>query len=348
MRRPLRRSIIGHLHRTGVPEMTMPLPIAAPDGPSRPFPDDDARWAAVAARDRSADGQFYSAVVTTGVFCRPSCPGRPLRKNVRFYDTRAGARAAGFRACKRCHPDRLPEEGTLGALADRLAALDWQAIGAELDTRGCAVVAGLLDADACAGLVALGGEPSRFRSRVVMARHGFGQGEYSYFASPLPPLVGALRAGLYPPLAEIANRWARRLGSEDRFPARHEALLRHCAAAGQTKPTPLLLTYGPGDYNCLHQDVYGDVHFPLQAAVLLDEPGVDFAGGEFVLVEQRPRMQSRPEVVPLGRGDAVIFAGATRPRHGTRGDHRVTLRHGVSRVRAGTRRALGVILHDAR
>jgi len=327
--------------------MNMPLPSPAPAAALR-FPDEDARWAAVAARDPTADGGFYSAVVTTGVYCRPSCAGRPLRRNVRFFDTREEARAAGFRACKRCHPDRLAPALAADVLAERIAAIDWQAVGAELDERGSAVVERLLTPEACAEAVALGQEPGRFRSRVVMARHGFGQGEYSYFADPLPPLVAGLRSRLYPPLAGIANRWARRLGSDLRFPAKHEALRAQCAAAGQTRPTPLLLTYGPGDYNCLHQDIYGDVHFPLQAAVLLDEPGRDFAGGEFVLVEQRPRMQSRPEVVPLGRGDAVIFAGATRPRHGTRGDHRVTLRHGVSRVRAGTRHALGVIFHDAR
>jgi hypothetical protein len=182
---------------------------------------------------------------------------------------------------------------------------------------------------------------------VVMARHGFGRGEYQYFAAPLPEPVAALRAALYPPLAEIANRWAGRLGAADRYPPTHAEFLARCHAAGQTRPTPLLLRYGPGDYNCLHQDLYGPLAFPLQVAVLLSEPGRDFSGGEFVLVENRPRMQSAASVVPLVQGEAVAFAVNQRPVDGTRGDYRVTLRHGVSRIRAGQRMTLGIIFHDA-
>ncbi len=230
----------------------------------------------------------------------------------------------------------------------RLAAIDWQAVGGELDVRGCALLSGLLTPDDCQALAGLYRDGSHFRSRVVMARHGFGQGEYRYFSYPLPPLVQTLRAALYPPLANIANDWNRRMALKGTFPADHADFLSACHAAGQRRPTPLLLQYGPGDYNCLHQDLYGDLSFPLQAAFLLSEPGRDFQGGEFVLTEQRPRMQSRAEVVPLRQGDAVIFAVNQRPVQGTRGDYRVTMRHGVSRVRSGQRHTLGVIFHDAR
>jgi len=227
------------------------------------------------------------------------------------------------------------------------AALDWSCIERELDACGAAVLPRLLDPADCAGLIALYDDPARFRSRVVMARHGFGRGEYQYFADPLPPLVARLRAALYPPLAAIANRWAAALGDTTRFPDHHAAFLARCHAAGQTRPTPLLLRYGPGDYNCLHQDLYGAEVFPLQVAVLLSEPGEDFSGGAFVLTEQRPRMQSRAEVVTLGRGDAVVFPVHHRPVRGTRGVYRVTMRHGVSRVHGGSRHTLGVIFHDA-
>jgi uncharacterized protein len=232
-------------------------------------------------------------------------------------------------------------------VTDRLAAYDWQAISDALDQEGWACLPGLLthaESDATASLYY---DDAPFRSRVVMARHGFGRGEYRYFAYPLPELVAALRSLLYMRLAPIANSWHERMGLTVRFPADHTSFLTRCHAAGQARPTPLLLRYGPGDYNCLHQDLYGEHVFPLQVAALLSEPGDDFAGGEFVLIEQRPRMQSRAAVVPLRRGDAVIFAVNARPVRGARGDYRVTMRHGVSRVTAGRRHTLGVIFHDA-
>jgi hypothetical protein len=224
---------------------------------------------------------------------------------------------------------------------------DWTAIEASLATRGHAVLNRVLPADACAALAASYADEDGFRSRVVMARHGFGSGEYRYFAYPLPALVERLRTTLYPGLAQIANRWNEALGAPERFPEQHAAFLERCHQAGQTKPTPLLLQYGPGDYNCLHQDVYGEHVFPLQVTFLLSAPGQDFEGGEFVLVEQRPRMQSRVDVVPLGQGDGVIFPVHHRPVQGGRGAYRVNLRHGVSRVRAGRRHTLGIIFHDA-
>ncbi|MES2452372.1 MAG: 2OG-Fe(II) oxygenase [Pseudomonadota bacterium] len=207
---------------------------------------------------------------------------------------------------------------------------------------------GLLSAAECEATAALYGPGPAFRSHVVMARHGFGQGEYRYFAYPLPPLVAGLRGALYPRLAPIANSWNERMGIDGRFPEDHAAFLDRCHEAGQSRPTPLLLRYGAGDYNCLHQDLYGEHVFPLQVAILLSAPGEDFTGGEFVLTEQRPRMQSRAEVVPLMRGDAVVFAVNQRPHRGARGDYRVALRHGVSKVRTGHRHTLGIIFHDAR
>jgi hypothetical protein len=232
-------------------------------------------------------------------------------------------------------------------LEARVASLDWPSLQAELDAFGCAVVPRLLSAAECEATAGLYGPTAAFRSQVVMARHGYGRGEYRYFAYPLPPLVQDLRTALYPRLAPIANRWHEALGLAPRFPDDHAAFLDRCHAAGQARPTPLLLRYGAGDYNCLHQDLYGEHVFPLQAAVLLSSPGADFAGGEFVLTEQRPRMQSRAEVVPLGQGDAVVFAVNMRPVRGARGAYRVIMRHGVSRLRAGQRHTLGIIFHDA-
>ena len=229
----------------------------------------------------------------------------------------------------------------------RLAAVDWAALAADLDAHGASVIGGLLTPARCQATAALYAADDSFRSRVVMERHGFGRGEYKYFAYPLPALVAELRAALYPPLAPIANRWNAELGVGARYPAGHGAFIARCHAAGQAKPTPLLLSYGAGDYNCLHQDLYGEQVFPLQATILLSEPGRDFAGGEFVMTEQRPRMQSRPEVVALGQGDAVVFAVHHRPVRGARGVYRVSMRHGVSRVRRGHRRTLGIIFHDA-
>jgi hypothetical protein len=230
--------------------------------------------------------------------------------------------------------------------ATRLAWVDWTGLAGELDARGNAVVERLVSPAQCRAIAALYADNERFRSRIEMARHGFGRGEYKYFNYPLPPLVAELRTRLYPPLAAIANRWNAALGIDLRYPAAHPAFVARCHAAGQTKPTPLLLRYGEGDYNCLHQDLYGEHVFPLQATILLSD-GSEFAGGEFVLTEQRPRMQSRPEVVPLRQGDAVIFAVQHRPVQGSRGVYRVNMRHGVSRVRRGQRQTLGIIFHDA-
>lgn len=230
--------------------------------------------------------------------------------------------------------------------AERVAAYDWPAIGADLDESGAALLPALVAAEDCAALARAYDDDWRFRSRVVMARHGFGRGEYKYFAYPLPDLVEALRLALYPCLAPIAERWNAALGEASRYPDTLAEYLARCRRAGQAKPTPLLLSYGPGDYNCLHQDLYGEQFFPLQATVLLS-PRADFAGGEFVLTEQRPRMQSRVDVVPLAQGDAVLFAVNRRPVQGARGAYRVAMRHGVSRIVSGRRRTLGIIFHDA-
>jgi hypothetical protein len=249
------------------------------------------------------------------------------------------------------HPFSLGEKdvrdgGTDDGLA-ALGALDWPAIEHDLDADGCAVAPKLLSPETCRELAALYSDDARFRSRIVMAAHGFGRGEYKYFAYPLPDPIAALRRGFYSRLAPIADRRNEAMGVPVRYPDEHEAFLKRCHEAGQKRPTPLLLRYGPGDYNCLHQDVYGEHLFPLQVAILLSEPILDFTGGEFVLTEQRPRMQSRAEVAPLTQGDGVIFAVRERPVQGTRGTYRVNLRHGVSRIRSGERFTLGVIFHDA-
>ncbi len=227
------------------------------------------------------------------------------------------------------------------------SSLDWNRVRQELDTQGAALLGSVLSTDECLSIAETYRRDELFRSRVVMARHGFGRGEYKYFAYPLPEAIAALRAALYPPLADIANQWNEAIAIETRYPADHNEYLDRCHQAGQTKPTPLLLRYEQGDYNCLHQDLYGEHVFPLQATVLLSEPERDFTGGEFVLTEQRPRMQSRAQVMPLRQGEAVVFAVRHRPVRGTRGTYRVTMRHGVSLLRSGRRYTLGIIFHDA-
>ncbi|WP_429304768.1 2OG-Fe(II) oxygenase [Paraburkholderia sp. GAS199] len=232
-------------------------------------------------------------------------------------------------------------------LAQRVDAIDWFDVEEALNAYGCATLPKLLNSRECDALAALYSRDDIYRSRVVMARHGFGRGEYKYFAYPLPTVVADLRAEIYPRLVPVANRWNEAMGIAVRYPGDHAEFIERCHAAGQTRPTPLLLQYATDDYNCLHQDLYGEHVFPLQIAVLLSEPGEDFTGGEFVMTEQRPRMQSRTEVVPLRKGDAVVFAVHHRPVQGTRGAYRVNLRHGVSRLRSGQRHTLGVIFHDA-
>jgi hypothetical protein len=233
------------------------------------------------------------------------------------------------------------------AIAARVTSIDWQKTTSSLDEQGWAMLPKLLTPDQCRKIAELYEENEKFRSKVVMARHGFGRGEYKYFSYPLPNVVGQLRNSLYPPLAIIANRWNELMGLDGRYPSDHAEYLSHCHVAGQVRPTPLLLQYGPDDYNCLHQDLYGELVFPLQVAILLSKPGEDFEGGEFVLSEQRPRMQSRPSVVPLTQGDGVVFAVNQRPMKGVRGYYRTVLRHGVSRIRSGHRHTVGIIFHDA-
>jgi hypothetical protein len=232
--------------------------------------------------------------------------------------------------------------------SERVERFDWRSVAEELGDRGVAILPNLLTPEECRQIASLYPDEARFRSHVIMARHGFGKGEYKYFSYPLPEPIGGLRAALYPRLAPIANAWNERMGIGVRYPARHDDFLKLCHAAGQRRPTPLLLQYGPGDFNALHQDLYGELAFPLQTAILLSEPGKDYTGGEFVLTEQRPRMQSRAEVVPLGQGDAAVFAVHHRPVQGTKGAYRVNLRHGVSRLRSGRRHTLGIIFHDAK
>jgi hypothetical protein len=241
-----------------------------------------------------------------------------------------------------------PSQSHSQSAEERVGHYDWKALARELDSQGCAVLETLLRPDECEAIAALYRHEEHFRSHVVMARHGFGKGEYRYFKYPLPELLAGLRTALYRHLTPIANAWNERMNAGMRYPERHADFLALCHEAGQVRPTPLLLQYGPGDFNCLHQDLYGELAFPLQVAILLSEPGRDFTGGEFVLTEQRPRMQSRAEVVPLRQGDAVAFAVHNRPVTGTKGSYRVNLRHGVSRVRSGHRHTVGIIFHDAK
>ncbi|WP_437526166.1 2OG-Fe(II) oxygenase [Sorangium sp. So ce726] len=242
---------------------------------------------------------------------------------------------------------RRDDVPTASGVDERVAAADWARVSQDLDAQGCAVIEGFLARTECDDLAALYARDELFRSRVVMERHGFGRGEYKYFARPLPALIASLRTSIYPRLVPVANRWSAAMGLEVQYPEEHARFVERCHAAGQVQPTPLLLQYGEGDYNCLHQDLYGEHVFPLQVAVLLSEPERDFAGGELVMTEQRPRMQSRPMVVPLRQGDAAVFAVRHRPVQGARGVYRVNVRHGVSRVRSGHRRTVGIIFHDA-
>jgi hypothetical protein len=242
----------------------------------------------------------------------------------------------------------IPAQPIRRSAEELVGRYDWNALSDELSSYGCAVIEKLISPEACAGIAALYPREEHFRSHVHMARHGFGKGEYRYFKYPLPKLVAGLRTALYPHLASIANEWNARMGLDQRYPAEHKDFLKLCHDAGQTRSTPLLLQYVQGDFNCLHQDLYGDLAFPIQVAILLSEPGRDFTGGEFVLTEQRPRMQSRVEVVPLREGDAVAFAVHNRPVQGARGNYRVSMRHGVSRIRSGRRHTVGIIFHDAK
>jgi hypothetical protein len=243
--------------------------------------------------------------------------------------------------------DARSNSATAQPTVARAEALDWQLIRKDLDEQGSAMLCSVLSAKECRALASLYPDDGLFRSRVVMARHGFGRGEYKYFSYPLPDVIQGLRTALYRQLAPVANQWNLTMGIDVRYPEEHSDFVQRCHDAGQLRPTPLLLQYGAGDYNCLHQDLYGEHVFPIQVAFLLSEPGGDFTGGEFVLTEQRPRMQSRPEVVPLRQGDGVAFAVHHRPVQGTRGTYRVNLRHGVSRLRSGQRHTLGLIFHDA-
>jgi len=241
----------------------------------------------------------------------------------------------------------VPANSNAGDLMQKVAARDWHRIREDLDKQGFATTGTLLDAETCQVLAGTYGDDTRFRSHVVMRRHGFGEGEYKYFAYPLPHTIESLRQAIYPQLAPIANQWMAAMGMAYRYPATLDLFLEHCHEAGQRRPTPLLLKYQTGDYNCLHQDLYGEKFFPIQLAILLSQPGTAFEGGEFMLTEQRPRMQSRGEVVPLAQGEGVLFAVNDRPKQGTRGTYRVKMRHGVSRVRRGHRYTMGIIFHDA-
>jgi hypothetical protein len=246
------------------------------------------------------------------------------------------------------HSKIAPPAAAVQSAEVRVAKYDWQRVSADLSDYGYTVIEKLLSPEECSQIAHLYPREEHFRSHIHMARHGFGKGEYRYFKYPLPDLISGLRTALYPRLANVANEWNERMSLEQRYPAKHAAFLKQCHEQGQVRPTPLLLQYVPGDFNCLHQDLYGDLAFPLQVAILLSEPGKDFTGGEFVLTEQRPRMQSRAEVVPLRQGDAVAFAVHNRPVKGSKGNYRVNLRHGVSRLRSGMRHTVGIIFHDAK
>jgi hypothetical protein len=246
------------------------------------------------------------------------------------------------------HSSASPTANNFEAADLRVSRYDWPTLSQDLSTHGCAVLNNLLSVEESMEAAELYLDKQRFRSHITMARHGFGRGEYQYFSYPLPGMVAGLRKALYPRLATVANKWQEQLRLDQRYPADHAAFLEQCHAQGQTRPTPLLLQYVEGDFNCLHQDLYGDLAFPIQVAILLSEPERDFTGGEFVLTEQRPRMQSRVEVVPLRQGDAVAFAVHNRPVAGSKGHYRVNLRHGVSRIRSGLRHTLGIIFHDGR
>lgn len=307
-------------------------------------PADKARWAASLARDPDALGAFYICVATTGIYCLPTCAARPLRKNVSFAPTRLAAERAGFRPCKRCRPERF----VAGSISSRLSDIDWTRLEADLNNMGWARLGALLSPEDCAGLIDAYDDDDKYRATIAMARHSFGAGEYRYFNDASPAPVGALRAGLYERLAPIARAWSAQLGEARDYPLGHAVYRRLCATKGQTRPTPLILKYGPGDHNCLHQDLYGEEVFPLQVAILLSEPGKDFEGGEFVLTEQRPRRQSRAHVVQPLRGEAVAFAVNDRPVAGAKGFYRAKMRHGVSTIQTGGRYSLGIIFHDAK
>ena len=306
--------------------------------------DDDARWEAILRRDASANGAFWSCVKTTGVYCLPSCAGRPLRKNVEFKLTRAEARAAGYRPCRRCKPDRYVS----GDLQSRVNEIDWAQATRALDANGWAPLGRLLADDECSSLIYGYDEVERYRSTVTMRRHGFGEGEYRYFNDAPQAIVAGLRMRLYERMVPLANAWREQLNSAaPAFPASHRDYVHRCAASGQLRPTPLILKYGSGDYNRLHQDLYGEDVFPIQVAILLSQPGRDFEGGEFVLTEQSPRRQSRAMVAPLEKGCAIAFAVNERPVAGAKGVYRTRMRHGVSEIRNGARYCLGIIFHNA-
>lgn len=299
---------------------------------------DEIYWNAILARDARANGKFWSCVKTTGVYCLPSCAGRPKRENVTFAQSRAEAERAGFRPCKRCRPDRYVG----GDVTSRIADIDWARVGNNLDENGWASLGRVLSDDECAALIDGYDTPDRYRSTVMMRRHGFGEGEYRYYAYPLPPLIADLRTQLYARVVPIARGW-----SACDYPGDHAGYQQQCAARSQARPTPLILKYGKGDYNRLHQDLYGDEVFPIQIAILLSQPGKDFEGGEFVMTEQTPRRQSRAMVAPLEKGFAVAFAVNERPVQGARGTNKVKMRHGVSEIRSGARYCVGIIFHDA-